>query len=203
MYSLFQNNGQLKRRHSNQNKTIYELMFHFRVKDIGITNASYKWWNYSLESIGHIWSKLWNWHYVLSIRPSKMYGRICSCAYTASEVSLDFAPHPVDLSFYSANDEWDLVFATSSRSRSKSRRGISFSSLTYSFKHQRRPMFQLIYTLFPVAIIAILIAMVYKLLAKSGEKICFSLTVLLAYAVYLTMISNNIPSTSVNICYLC
>jgi hypothetical protein len=50
---------------------------------------------------------------------------------------------------------------------------------------------------------AVLIAMVFKLPVDSGEKIGFSLTVLLAYAVYLTMISENIPSTSVAVCYLC
>ncbi|XP_052103516.1 neuronal acetylcholine receptor subunit alpha-6-like [Mytilus californianus] len=128
--------------------------------------------------------------------------KISSWAYTTSDVSLDFEANPVDLSFFSANGEWDLVSASSSRSRLKSRRGISFSSLTYSLKLQRRPMFHVINTLFPVALMAILIAMVYKLPAKSGQKIGFSLTVLLAYAVYLTMISDNIPSTSVNICYL-
>jgi hypothetical protein len=62
-------------------------------------------------------------------------------------------------------------------------------------------MFHVINTLFPVALMAVLIAMVFKLSVDSGEKIGFSLTVLLAYAVYLTMISDNIPSTSVTASY--
>ncbi|XP_071159692.1 acetylcholine receptor subunit beta-like [Mytilus edulis] len=128
--------------------------------------------------------------------------KISSWAYTAAEVSLEFGNESVDLSFYSANGEWDLVYSSSSRSGSKSRGGIAFSSLTFAIKLQRRPMFHVINTLFPVALMAVLIAMVFKLPVDSGEKIGFSLTVLLAYAVYLTMISDNIPSTSVNICYL-
>ncbi|CAC5378858.1 unnamed protein product [Mytilus coruscus] len=49
---------------------------------------------------------------------------------------------------------------------------------------------------------AILIAMVFKLPVDSGERNGFALTVLLAYAVYLSIISENIPSTSVSVCYL-
>jgi len=64
-------------------------------------------------------------------------------------------------------------------------------------------MFHILNTLFPVVMMAVLSAMVFKLPVDSGEKIGFSLTVLLAYAVYLTLISENIPSTSVTVCYLC
>ncbi|CAG2188791.1 unnamed protein product [Mytilus edulis] len=96
--------------------------------------------------------------------------KISSWAYTSGEVSLDFGPESVDLSFYSANGEWDLISASSSKSGSKSRGGISFSSLTYSITLQRRPMFHIINTLFPVALMAVLIAMVFKLPVDSGEK---------------------------------
>lgn len=50
---------------------------------------------------------------------------------------------------------------------------------------------------------AFLVAMVFKLPADSGEKVGFGLTVLLAYAVYLSLISTDIPSTSLTVCYLC
>ena len=129
--------------------------------------------------------------------------KVSSWAYTEGEVSLVFNFEPVDLSFYSENGEWHLISATGSTTDTKSRGGTTFSSLEFSIKLQRRPMFHVINTLFPVALMAVLIAMVFKLSVDSGEKIGFSLTVLLAYAVYLTMISDNIPSTSVTVCYLC
>lgn len=128
--------------------------------------------------------------------------KVSSWAYTSGEVRLEFDSEPVDLNFYSTNGEWDLISATGSKSESKSRGGASFSSLTYAITLQRRPLFHILNTLFPVALMAVLIAMVFKLPVDSGEKIGFSLTVLLAYAVYLTMISDNIPSTSVTVCYL-
>jgi hypothetical protein len=83
---------------------------------------------------------------------------------------------PVDLNFYSKNGEWDLISASGSKSEAKSRGGTSFSSLSYSIKLQRRPMFHIINTLFPVALMAVLIAMVFKLPVDSGEKIGFALT---------------------------
>ncbi|CAG2214550.1 unnamed protein product [Mytilus edulis] len=96
--------------------------------------------------------------------------KISSWAYTAAEVSLEFGNESVDLSFYSANGEWDLVYSSSSRSGSKSRGGIAFSSLTFAIKLQRRPMFHVINTLFPVALMAVLIAMVFKLPVDSGRE---------------------------------
>ena len=140
-------------------------------------------------------------YYPLDIQECTL--KVSAWAYTTGELILVFESDPVDLSFYSENGEWDLISSSGARSDDKSRGGTSFSSLTYSIKLQRRPMFHIINTLFPVALMAVLIAMVFKLPVDSGEKIGFSLTVLLAYAVYLTMVSDNIPSTSVTVCYLC
>jgi hypothetical protein len=98
---------------------------------------------------------------------------------TQGEVSLVFNYEPVDLSFYSENGEWNLISATGSTTDTKSRGGTTFSSLEFSIKLQRRPMFHVINTLFPVALMAVLIAMVFKLPVDSGEKIGFALTVLL------------------------
>ena len=129
--------------------------------------------------------------------------KVSAWAYTNRELLLAFSRTPVDLRYYTKNGEWDLVSSSGARSGARSRGEVTFSSLTYSIKLQRRPMFHIINTLFPVALMAVLIAMVFKVPIDSGEKLGFSLTVLLAYAVYLTMISSNIPSTSVNVCYLC
>lgn len=130
--------------------------------------------------------------------------KLSSWAYTSNEVVLVFDnDSPIDLGFYSENGEWKLTEASASKSGTKSRKGTSFSSLTFSINLQRRPMFHIINTIFPVVLMAVLTSMVFKLPVDSGEKIGFSLTVLLAYAVYLTLISSEIPSTSVTLCYLC
>ncbi|KAK3093616.1 hypothetical protein FSP39_018138 [Pinctada imbricata] len=129
--------------------------------------------------------------------------KVSTWSYTASETKLGFdQTTPLELSFYSTNGEWHLVSAVGTDSTDRARKGQTFSSLTFQISLQRRPMFHVLNTLFPVALMAFLIPLVFKLPPDSGEKVGYSLTVLLAYAVYLTLISDNIPSTSVTICVL-
>ncbi|CAC5401854.1 unnamed protein product [Mytilus coruscus] len=130
------------------------------------------------------------------------YLKVSAWAYTKAEIELFFKVQNVDTSFYTENGEWNLLSAESFKSEAKTRDGDAFSSVSFLVKLQRRLLFHVVNTLFPVALMAILIAFVFKLPVDSGEKIGFSLTVLLSYAVYLTLISDNIPSTSVTVCLL-
>jgi hypothetical protein len=123
-------------------------------------------------------------------------------AYTATEIELLLASSPIDMSYFSANGEWELL-SSDATSTASAREGQSFSRLYFSFTLKRRPLFHLLNTLFPVILMSFLTAMVFKLPSESGEKIGFCLTVLLAYAVYLMVISDNIPKTSTNLSILC
>lgn len=131
------------------------------------------------------------------------YLKISSWAYTISEIKLVFKSDPVDTSDYTENGEWNMLSVTDYWLTERKRDGNTFSSISFQIRVQRRLLFHIVNTLFPVALMAILIAFVFKLPVESGEKIGFSLTVLLSYAVYLSLISDNIPSTSTTVCYLC
>ncbi|XP_052058231.1 acetylcholine receptor subunit delta-like [Mytilus californianus] len=139
-------------------------------------------------------------YYPLDTQECKV--KVSSKAYTINEVSLMLTFNPVILDFYSKNGEWDLVSASGSDVSDTAVGQSSFSSVDFDIKLRRRPVFHIINTLFPVVMMAILIAMVFKLPVDSGERNGFALTVLLAYAVYLSIISENIPSTSVSVCFL-
>lgn len=128
--------------------------------------------------------------------------KLTTWGYTNNEIYLVYDTKPIELGFYSENGEWVLVSASGEQVQDKSRGGQSFSSLSFSITLRRRPLFHALNTILPVVLMAFLIPMVYRLPVDSGEKIGYSLTVLLAYAVYLTLISDNIPSTSVSVCYL-
>lgn len=130
--------------------------------------------------------------------------KISTWGYTQGEIQLQLNNQKTfDTSFYNENGEWDLYSATGIKSSDRSRGGESYSSLTFTLTLRRKPEFHIINTIFPMILMAFLIPMVYKLPPESGEKMGYCLTVLLAYAVYLSLISDNIPSTSKNICYLC
>ncbi|XP_078314818.1 acetylcholine receptor subunit beta-like [Crassostrea virginica] len=128
--------------------------------------------------------------------------KVSTWGYTTNEIYLVYDTQPVELGFYSENGEWELVGAVGEPTQDRARGGQSFSSLSFSITLRRRPLFHALNTILPVVLMAFLIPMVYRLPVDSGEKIGYSLTVLLAYAVYLTLISDNIPSTSVSVCYL-
>lgn len=129
--------------------------------------------------------------------------KLTTSSYTLWEIKLSMEKNVVNLDFYTKNGEWELLSATGMQSDDKARGGESFSSLVYRIHMRRRPLFHVLNTMFPVALMAFLIPLTFKLHVNSGEKIGYSLTVLLAYAVYLSVISENIPSTSVSVCYMC
>lgn len=129
--------------------------------------------------------------------------KLTTSSYTLWEIKLSMEKNVVNLDFYTQNGEWELLSATGMQSDDKARGGESFSSLVYRIHMRRRPLFHVLNTMFPVALMAFLIPLTFKLHVNSGEKIGYSLTVLLAYAVYLSVISENIPSTSVSVCYMC
>lgn len=119
-------------------------------------------------------------------------------AYTSNEVSLQFdTSSAVSLDHFKENGEWEIK-SMSNESSSGTRESQSFSRLTFTFELRRRPLFHILNTVFPVILMASLTVFVFKLPPESGERIGMSLTVLLAYAVYLTLISDNIPQTSIS-----
>ncbi|KAK3582644.1 hypothetical protein CHS0354_001690 [Potamilus streckersoni] len=116
-------------------------------------------------------------------------------AYTSREISLVLGSEAVLTTYFSENGEWELV-SVSGAAESSTRESQSFSHLKFILTLRRRPLFHILNTILPVVIMATLIVMVFKLPPESGERIGMSLTALLAYAVYLSLISDNIPRTS-------
>ncbi|KAL4232365.1 hypothetical protein ACF0H5_009934 [Mactra antiquata] len=97
----------------------------------------------------------------------------------------------VDISLYSPNSEWTLV----------STKAVDFSSstesgVTFSIEIKRKPLFYLLNILVPVVMLALLNAFVFALPAASGEKTGFAVTAFLAFAVFLTIISAELPQNS-------
>lgn len=117
-------------------------------------------------------------------------------SYTSNEVSLALdRDEPIKMTYYSENGEWEVI-STSTSSTTKTREQQSFSRIYFTFVLRRLPLYHVLNTLFPVILMASLTIFVFKLPPESGERIGMSLTVLLAYAVYLTLISDHIPQTS-------
>lgn len=125
---------------------------------------------------------------------------LATWGYTSIELSL--RGNTVDTTYYEPNGEWE--FSTYSISSSTRAFGSnSLPQISFHLKFKRRPYFQVMNTIIPMILLASLSVFVFQLPPDSGEKMGYSLTTLLAFAVYLTLVSANIPTTSINTPCLC
>ncbi|XP_060562210.1 5-hydroxytryptamine receptor 3A-like [Ruditapes philippinarum] len=61
---------------------------------------------------------------------------------------------------------------------------------------ERKPLFLLINILLPIIVLATLTPLVFVLPKKSGERVGYAITMLLAISVYMTIVSDNLPKNS-------
>ena len=66
-------------------------------------------------------------------------------------------------------------------------------------KIKRLATYYIVSVVFPVLFLSLTATLVFALPADSGEKMGTSITVLLSFAVYLTIVSENIPKTSLHV----
>ncbi|XP_060069865.1 neuronal acetylcholine receptor subunit beta-3-like, partial [Ylistrum balloti] len=127
---------------------------------------------------------------------------ITAWSYTDSLIDLAPSADPVfSLDFYHENGEWEYV-RSSKKTKTIERAGHETLTVTISPTFRRRPQFYVMNTIIPILILGILNGFIFSLSVDSGEKMGFVLTVLLAYAVYLTLVADHIPTTSESISVL-
>lgn len=103
--------------------------------------------------------------------------------------------------------EWDLV-STEVKTKDIKETKASGTEQTYPvidfhIKLRRKPAYYITGVILPVILVAFLQILVFLLPVDSGEKLGFSITVLLALAVLLTLITDSMPSSAIHISYLC
>ena len=99
------------------------------------------------------------------------------------------------LDTYEENGEWEITSTKAEGSISKEN-GYGISQFTVTITLQRRRMYYVMTVCVPIIVLSILNCMVFVLPPDSGEKISFCLTILLAYMVYMSFLSDSLPRTS-------
>ena len=93
----------------------------------------------------------------------------------------------LDLSNFYENDEWEM----------KSYNSINnLSNITLNFNFKRYSKFYQIHIILPIFLISILLLLTLIIPISSGERISFTITILLSIIVFLLLISDNIPKTN-------
>uniref|UniRef100_A0A0B7A008 Neurotransmitter-gated ion-channel ligand-binding domain-containing protein n=2 Tax=Arion vulgaris TaxID=1028688 RepID=A0A0B7A008_9EUPU len=71
-----------------------------------------------------------------------------------------------------------------------------FETVTFRIKLARRPVYSIISLLIPLNLLAVLGILSFMMPPKEPEKVAISVTILLSFTVFLSIIENNIPPTS-------
>ena len=180
----------------------HKCLFTFSVSDVSIINDEY-----NMMRINNQGDVLWSQMFQLTTAcdcditfypfdTQKCSIIISTWSYTSNEVALQFFSDPVIMDFYSENWEWEyLSFDSSVYDEYRNTQPYNMAKL--EFKFRRRPSFVVMNTIIPIISIAILSCLVF-MVPLEQDKISYCLTVMLAYAVYLTMVADHMPTTSVN-----
>ncbi|OWF41597.1 Ligand-gated ion channel 4 [Mizuhopecten yessoensis] len=110
--------------------------------------------------------------------------------YEGSDLTLTPSTNDVGFTYYVENSEWDIT---------KTEKEVVVNEaayIVYKFHLQRKSTFFLISIYIPVVLLTGLCPLVFLLPADSCERVSYSITCLLAIAVFLTIVSESLPRSS-------
>ncbi|KAM3860946.1 neuronal acetylcholine receptor subunit alpha-2 [Diretmus argenteus] len=120
-----------------------------------------------------------------------------SWTYDKAKIDLERIENTVDLNNYWESGEWAIINAVGTYNTKKYDccREI-YPDITYFFIIRRLPLFYTINLIIPCLLISCLTVLVFYLPSDCGEKITLCISVLLSLTVFLLLITEIIPSTS-------
>ncbi|XP_057166177.1 neuronal acetylcholine receptor subunit alpha-2 isoform X5 [Ursus arctos] len=120
-----------------------------------------------------------------------------SWTYDKAKIDLEQMEQTVDLKDYWESGEWAIVNATGTYNTKKYDCCAEiYPDVTYSFVIRRLPLFYTINLIIPCLLISCLTVLVFYLPSDCGEKVTLCISVLLSLTVFLLLITDIIPSTS-------
>ncbi|XP_076079064.1 acetylcholine receptor subunit beta-like 1 [Mytilus galloprovincialis] len=104
----------------------------------------------------------------------------------------------VNLDYYTKNSNWEVVTGDTYAQLHPSYYFRFFMSLSL----KREPVYYIVMIVLPTVLLCLLNPLVFLLPVESGERISLAMTVLLSYAIFLTLVSASIPASSNPMCFL-
>ncbi|KAG9283427.1 acetylcholine receptor subunit delta isoform X1 [Astyanax mexicanus] len=137
--------------------------------------------------------------------------KFSSLTYNAKEISLHLKEEEeepgknykvewiiIDPEGFTENGEWEIIHRPARRNTYKSipMDSNKHQDITFYLIIKRKPLFYIVNIIIPCVLISFMASLVYYLPADSGEKMTLSISVLLAQSVFLLLISQRLPETS-------
>ncbi|XP_048745389.1 acetylcholine receptor subunit delta-like [Ostrea edulis] len=99
---------------------------------------------------------------------------------------------PIEYYDYVQNSVWDIVHSTSQTSPEYE----ADAKVTFTLTLRRKPQYYVMNLILPVVLLGVISLLVFVIPADAGEKMSFAVTVFLAFAVFLSIISMQLPVNS-------
>ncbi|XP_015685731.1 neuronal acetylcholine receptor subunit alpha-3 [Protobothrops mucrosquamatus] len=120
-----------------------------------------------------------------------------SWTYDRAQIDLVLVGSTMNLKDYWENGEWAIIKAPGYKHDIKYNCCDAFyADITYSLYMRRLPLFYTVNMIIPCLLISFLTVLVFYLPSDCGEKITLCISVLLSLTVFLLVITETIPSTS-------
>lgn len=120
---------------------------------------------------------------------------LASLDYTSDAVNLEFMPKPINLGIHSSQGDWEVVKVRNS-SYSIIAGDMIYTILQFKMVLKRLPGHYVMIIIFPTVLTAVLTFVTFFLPLKSGVRVGYILTVVLALVVLLTLLSETMPSST-------
>lgn len=119
------------------------------------------------------------------------YIKFTPWGYQSYEIDFDPTTTYARTDNFVPNQEWDLIDTSINSSVVG-----NISILTLTVKLERRPIYFMINMIIPVVLLGVLNSMSFVLPPTAGERMGFATNIFLTFAVYLTILAQNLPETS-------
>ena len=120
-----------------------------------------------------------------------------SWAYDAAGIDMRADSNPVITAQYINSSEWEVIEGT------KSRNAVKYACCPYPYIDvtvklvlKRKPLYYIFNVITPCLVLAVTILFGFFLPPESGERISLTITILLAVAVFLQLVSDSLPRNS-------
>ena len=116
---------------------------------------------------------------------------------TNTSLTLSALSNQARLYWYTPNSDWTLLeYSTFVETYN------DYSTFNIKIRIKRQPLYYAVMMILPTLLFALLNPLVFVIPVESGERVSLAMTILLSYAIFLTLVSAAIPTSSNPICVL-
>ena len=128
---------------------------------------------------------------------------ITPAAHDATEIQLKLLSNSSSTKYLAPHGEWEIIDSIIGVvPYTEPISGMTFVAYTQTLTLSRRYMFVVVHTSLPYSMMSMLNMMIFVVPLRSGERITFSITILLAFVFFTSEVSEQLPHNSLKLSYV-